>query len=182
MCDSAADNFIQSCIKLVVRDEPPKLISQVMNYKRDVIMAKVGSADVPQIVFLNWSAPSAIAVPYQRAQTALLAWGLSDHMGSVACCLNPVFSYTRGKLHLEETRMIHELSAGNHNLDCCFSMLFSDQVDERDERPMVYPGRLVFPSPAPIKTHPFFGCDLRKNRITTAVKQLATKQLKHVED
>ena len=78
--------------------------------------------------------------------------------------------------------MVNDLTKGNHNLDCSFSLLFKDQIDQRDERPMVYPGNLVFPSPVAMNKHFFFGCDLRKSRRTIEVSQLASKCMKVVED
>ena len=153
---AAADNFLESCVCLVVASNncsPQALIADFMKFKKDTVMSKVGDGLIPSVVLLNWAAPCQIPVKLQEAQTALLTFVLNDEMQSVGMALSPVFSYTKGKLHLEETKMIKQLTQGNHSIDCAFSVIFKDQVDSRDERPMVYPGRLVFPSPVPTSKH-----------------------------
>ena len=95
----------------------------------------------------------------------------------------PVFSYTRGKLILEETKMINLLQQGHHNLDYNFQILFKDQKDTRDERPLGYNCRFVFPSPiGHPKKSPFFSCKLRQLGRTNEINQMDTKFMKCVED
>ena len=62
-------------------------------------------------------------------------------------------------------------------------MVFKEKSDDRDLRPMVYPGRFVFPSPLgdPKKSKWSF-CNLRKSHRTEEVKQLSPKMMKEVED
>ena len=104
-------------------------------------------------------------------------------MQSAAVVINPVFTYSKGKLHLEEQKPVNLLAKGNHNLDWQFSILFKEKSDDRDLRPMVYPGRFVFPSPlGGPKKNMFFMCELRKSHRTEEVKQLAAKAMKLVED
>ena len=95
-------------------------------------------------------------------------------MQSAAVVINPVFTYSKGQLHLEEQKPVDLLAKGNHNLDWQFSILFKEKSDDRDLRPMVYPGRFVFPSPlrGP-KNNLFFICELRKSHWTEEVKQPA---------
>ena len=66
-------------------------------------------------------------------------------MQSAALVINPVFTYSKGKLHLEEGKLVDLLAKGNHNLDWQFSIIFKGKSDDRDLRPMVYPGQFVFP-------------------------------------
>ena len=68
---------------------------------------------------------------------------LSENMQSAAVVINPVFNYTKGKLHMEEQKLVDLFAKGNHNLDWQFSILFGEKSDDRDLRPMVYPGRVV---------------------------------------
>ena len=72
---------------------------------------------------------------------------------------------------------------GNHNLDWKFNICFKDKCDERDMRPMIYPGRFVFPSPL---GHPsknmWFPCRLRLESKTADVTQLSPKKMKEPED
>ena len=45
-------------------------------------------------------------------------------MQSAAVVINPVFTYSKGKLNLEEQKPGDLLAKGNHNLDWQFSILF----------------------------------------------------------
>ena len=102
---------------------------------------------------------------------------------SAAVVINPAFTYNKGKLHLEEGKLVDLLAKGNHNLDWQFSVLFKEKTDDRDLRPMVYPGRFVFPSPLGDPRHNlFFTCDLRKLHRTEEVNQIAAKSMKLIED
>lgn len=185
--EEIATNFLAKVAKVVVFDGNQKedLIAEVMNFKRDHIAAKLGikAADIPMVPVLNWAAPSLISKETQDTQIALLTWALHENMQSAALVLHPVFTYNKGKLYLEETRAITELSKGNHNLDWQFNVLFREKVDHRDLRPMIYPGRFIFPSPIGDPKHNmWFNCELRESGRTTEVKQLAPKNMKEVED
>ena len=118
-----------------------------------------------------------------EAQTNVLCWAMSDNMQSIALVLTPVFTYNKGKLHIEETKIMECLTKGNHNLDWQFIVQFKDKVDERDMRPMVYPGRFVFASPlGDVKKNQFFWSDLRKLQRTQEIPQLMAKQVREVID
>ena len=118
-----------------------------------------------------------------EAQTNVLCWAMSDNMQSIALVLTPVFTYNKGKLHIEETKIMECLTKGNHNIDWQFIVQFKDKVDERDMRPMVYPGRFVFASPlGDVKKNQFFWSDLRKLQRTQEIPQLMAKQVREVID
>ena len=75
------------------------------------------------------------------------------------------------------------LAKGNHNLDRQHTIIFKEKNDDRDLRPKVYPGRVVFPSPlGDPKKNMFFSCELRKSHRTEEVNQLTAKGMKLVED
>ena len=167
------------------RGDEVTAISDILNFKRDVIAKKLGvvSHKIPTLVFLNWAAPCVIPAVVQENQLNVLSWALADNMQSCAFTIYPTFSYMKGKLHLEETKVTAALTRGNHNIDLQVSILFKDQTDVRDHRPMVYPARLVFPSPLgdPCKSL-WCASDLRKNRRTPEIKQISGKSMKEIED
>jgi hypothetical protein len=179
----AATLFLDSCVQLVTWTNEADVIGECMQFKRK-IQTKIGASmdDLVNIPILNCSAPCMLPAQYASGQVGVLTWALNDNLRSCAIALMPVFTYSKGKLHLEEQKLITQLARGNHNLDYQFSVLFKDQVDHRDERPMVYPGRFVFPSPVAPSRNPFFSCDLRRHRRTPEVKQLASKSMKIVEE
>ena len=124
-----------------------------------------------------------IPTDYQKMQYALLAWSISENPISAGVVLCPLFSYNKGKVWMEEVKMLQELSKSNHNIDHCFSMPLRDRQDARDTRPMCMHGRFVFSSPLQdIRKCPFFLSDLCQNGRTPDVKQLPAKTLKEIED
>lgn len=132
---------------------------------------------------LNWAAPCAISVDRQNAQLQVFNWSLSDNMDSVGLVIMPVFCYGTGKLALEESKVLTLLTKDTcFNLDTTFALMFSDQLDGRDTRPLMFPGKMIIPSPISPNKHPFYSCDLRKNRRTPDVRQLGAASLKFVED
>ena len=184
-CAEAAKNFMAGCVVMTTWTSSETAISDILNFKRDVIAKKLGvvSHKIPTLVFLNWAAPCMIPVVVQENQLNVLSWALADNMQSCAFTIYPTFSYMKGKLHLEETKVTAALTRGNHNIDLQVSILFKDQTDVRDHRPMVYPARLVFPSPLgdPCKSL-WYASDLRKNRRTPEIKQISGKSMKEIED
>jgi len=180
--DRVAQNFLNSCCCILVLSDEQRIISSIMDFKRDVITAKLGAGTISTVPLLNWACPCQIPVAFQEAQINVLTWALHDDMNSMAACVCPQFVYSKGKLHLEEAKMMKELSKGHHNFDCTFSIIFKDQQDSRDDRPMTYVGRLVFPSPANLKKHMFYGCQLRVTGRTAEISQLSTAKMKMIED
>lgn len=54
----------------------------------------------------------------------------------------------KGRVVLEEKQLLERLVAhGNHNIDWSYHILFGSKSDQRDLRPMVYSGKMIFPSP-----------------------------------
>ena len=184
-CEEAADKLLRGTVKLVTTKDSEKIIADIMNFKRDNIRSKVGGPggdEIPNVVILNWTAPCMVPVSMQTSQLGVLSWALQDCMQSVAAVLNPIYTYTKGKLHLEEAKMLSMLGQGNHNLDMGFGMCFTDPQDSRDDRPLLYSGRLVLPSPVPLHKHIFYNCELRRARRTADVKQVLSNNLKFIED
>ena len=73
-------------------------------------------------------------------------------------------------------------AAGNHNLDWVWSILCGTKTDGRDMRPMMYHGRLVFPSPLDLSKNVWFNCEIRQTQRTTEVAQLSPKLTREVEN
>ena len=186
-CDRASDKFMSTCVKLVVWDGKPGAeegIKHCMNFKREHIHLRMGCDDqhVVSMPVLNWTSPSLIPDHYQSFQCGLLSWALADNMSSVGLALYPVFTRNPGKLFMDEHKATKMLTQGNHNLDFTFTVVFKEPLDKRDQRPLMYPGRLVYPSPVKVVDHSFFNCDLRRYRRTEAVQQLRPLDMQSIED
>lgn len=182
-----AKKYLHGCTKFLCwqGQKTEAIIGDILDYKRDEIGEKLNitPSEIPAMIFLNWAAPSLIPALVQESQIGMVTWALHDNMQSVAVVTAPVFTYNKGKLHLDETKMLEQLSKGNHNLDWQFSIQFKDRSDERDMRPLNYPGRFVFPTPlGDPKKNMWFHCALRKNFRTQEVPQLAPRGMKEIED
>lgn len=122
-CEAAAVHFANSCIKLVSWTSAAEAITECMNFKRQLHQKLGGSLeDILNIPLLNWVSPCMIPFNFQADQINVLTWALNDNLKSCAIALMPAFTYSKGKLHLEETKFISQLSKGNHNLDYQFSL------------------------------------------------------------
>ena len=145
------DALLEKCTKLTLWDpqRPEVTVGEIMDFRRGIIASKLAiqASSIPNLLVLNWAAPCLVPIPIQDNQISLLSWALSENMQSAAVVINPVFTYNKGELHLEEGKLVDLLAKGNHNLDWQFSIIFKEKSDDRDLRPMVYPGRFVFPSP-----------------------------------
>ena len=148
-CKTAARSFVDKVMKLLTWDggKVETVIGDIMTFRRHSILQRMSLQEVPALAFLNWTTPCAVTGNMQDMQTGVLTWLLHDNMQSCAVVLAPVFTYTKGRMHLEESKMMQQLIKGNHNVDHFFNVLFKDKCDLRDERPMSYPGRLVFAPP-----------------------------------
>ena len=84
------------------------------------------------MLWLNYSAPCLIPSAVQDAQFQTLAWALHDNVHSMALVLEPNFTYNKGKLRLEQSKIIEQLTQGHHNLDWQFSIVFKERTDDGD--------------------------------------------------
>ena len=137
--------FQNGCSKFLCRQwsKPEHIAGEIRDFRRDEFAAglKIKVSEVPSFVVSNWTAPCLIPVQVQDGQNSMPTWAMHDSMQSVAAVLGPVFTYSKGKLHLEETKRTGQLSRENHNLYHKLSVLLQDKVDERDLRPMSCPCR-----------------------------------------
>eukprot|EP00438_Fugacium_kawagutii_P022435 Skav232862 [mRNA] locus=scaffold2451:162468:166474:+ [translate_table: standard] len=183
---NAAELLLDSCCHVLVWDKKnEKNIAEAMNFKRTVIMSKMGleySAQIPQIVYMNHTAPCLISSVNSNNAVELLTWALAEQMQSVGVVLCPVFTYQKGRLILEERALLDMLCRGNHNIDWSFAALFSEKCDSRDLRPMCYSGRFVFPSALELSKNCFWTCDLRRFQRTSEIAQLPAREMKEIEN
>ena len=108
-CEAVAEIYLKSCLHLAVWDVkvPERCISEIMEFKKNTVMAKLGltnSSDVAVALWMNWSSPSLIHAQVQSSAMQVLAWSLHDQMFGMAAILGPAFAYGRGRLHLEDRR------------------------------------------------------------------------------
>ena len=66
-------------------------------------------------------------------------------MQSAVVVINPVFTYSKGKLHLEDRKPVDLLAKGNHNLGWQFSILFKEKTMTATSAPWCTQGGLSSP-------------------------------------
>ena len=104
---------------------------------------KVAPEDLITIALVNWSAPSLMSKHVQTAQLQLINAILAENPANLGLALFPVHAYKGGKLY-EQVYALSKACAttGNMNVDREFNLVLSGRTDERDARPMMYPGRV----------------------------------------
>ena len=95
-------------------------------------------------VYWNATCPCTVNAQFQELQAGLFTWAMAHHPHSAGCAMMPVFSYQRGMVHREESQMTTKLLKGSHNIDTQFFIPFDRKTDDRDERPLVYPGHIIY--------------------------------------
>ena len=178
----AAKTMMMNSYKGWVWGESDQMVAEIIGFKRDHVKPKTGASDVPILGYFNNTAPCMVNTDINTKIQGLLGWMLSENQSSACIALSPVFTWTKGKLHLEEKRMLTDLESGNHNLDHAFYLKFKECGDARDERRMIYPGRFILPGPVILQKCMWGSSDLVRDNITPDVKQLPSSQMVQVED
>ncbi len=153
------------------------------------IMRKLRQLEVTGVFVgvLNWAVPALMSAASQNAQLQLLGQLLAEEKDrAIAAFLTPVFSWRlgrKGPLVPAEMAVLRQItSAGNLMLDNSFSVLFLERVDQRDERPQMYPGRLVLHNEARLESGPFASIALRYPGWTEPAQQRRTADMLVLED
>ncbi len=155
-----------------------------MNFRSEVAAKlHIGAHEVRILSFINWCAPSTHSANASKSQVELLAWALAENTNNLGIVLMPVHSNHKNKVVLTEKTAMDRLGKCSFNLDHQFCVLFSHRVDGRDNRPLMYPGRLIFPGALlDVRSSPWFQSALRVNGRTAFAPQLAAKDMAIVED
>ena len=160
---SGAKQYCKTMCSLAVWDRKVETaINHVMTFRRQVQSRAGIVEDLPLVVLANMTSLSEIPAPLFIQIEGFLSWCLSESPQSCAVVLYPVHTYHRGKLHMDELRVTQTLVKAAGNLDSSFSVLFANQVDHRDQRPMVYTGRLVLPTNIEPTKSVWWSSDLRR--------------------
>ena len=116
-----------------------------------------------------------------QAHANFLSWLLTDNTASMGMVLMPVFATKRNQVWIAERTCMNQLSQGNLMIDSMFALLFTDQVDARDSRPMVYTGRLVFSPYLDFSKSVWKKTHIVKDRRTQEAPQLSSREMQIIE-
>ena len=170
-CQGAAQLFCSQFVRLLQWDRKVEqaITSTIAFRKQAQQRIAAGNDDIPILAVANMSSLSEIPATTYSHMSAYLSWMLADNANNTGLVLYPAYTYNRGKLHVDEQRVTTSLAISGANIDHTFSLLFTDQVDGRDLRPMVYGGRLAMPGHIDPSKTIWWGCDLRRTRRTSEV-------------
>ena len=139
----------------------------------------VEPASVITIPLINYSAPSVIIADSRGGLVNALQFILNQNRDNVAVILTPSHTNKKGEMWMSEQAIVKMFSA-TCNMDNPFSLLFSDRCHQRDERPMMYPGRILTPKgadPSPLWAQ----SSLLMNGYVGPVKQIPPRDMDSIQ-
>ena len=134
---------------------------------------------------LNWTSFALFHEEYKKVQMQLLTWALGQNAGNLGVLFMPIFTNQKNKLFLIEESVMKKLKTAPFIWDHNFSFMFKDRCDGRDNRPMCYPGRILFPSSlsSDVRKSCWWGCFLRSNgKGKEEARQLEPSAMSKIED
>ncbi|CAE7881797.1 unnamed protein product [Symbiodinium sp. KB8] len=139
---------------------------------------------VVQCSLINFVSPCLIKADHQGAIFKFLQHSLAD-VNNVAVLLNPLFSYKKNGRYAEEHAVLQRIAMTGVQMDRVFSMLFSEKLDDREDRPLSYPGHLltsVATDTLPAGDFLWRKSTLFKRSRTPEAKQLGGREMISVEE
>lgn len=134
------------------------------------------------IIFLNWCCPSSISSSEYTAQANFLASVLHSGDRNIGMLMQPVWVYKRGSLWMAEAQALKTLANKGVHVDKTFNVLLKNKKDERDNRPMCYPGRLLLADHVKANDCFWRKSTLWNENATERAEQLQPKDMKRIED
>ena len=101
------------------------------------------------MVLLNWSAPSTVSSNGTQLQADLASCLIHQSQQNVGLLLSPMFAYDKGGIWPAEMASIYMLVNKSLVLETSWSLIFAEQRDKRDSRPLQYKGRIIEGPTAP---------------------------------
>lgn len=187
--DEQAAKLMSYSTKLIVwsgkTNAAEEVISEITSFQRGIQMKT--SVDKEQLVvvpYLNWVSMGSIGVAVKEGQAQIINWTLQQNDKNLGLVQMPTFSYKKGGLWEMQKSAVELLRKGAVNVDIEFCIPMKDQVDQRDTRPMIMPGRIVTCShvDAMDKDSPWRQTPLIKNRRTEDVSQVPSREMRNIED
>ena len=97
------------------------------------------------LIMLNWAAPSSITAQTMQVQANAIGCLLNEGTQNIALMLSPMHSYKKGGVWAAERNAVNLLADKALVLDRSWSLIFAEQRDKRDSRPLQFKGRVVEP-------------------------------------
>ncbi|CAE7444301.1 unnamed protein product [Symbiodinium sp. CCMP2592] len=143
---AAADAYLDHHVTAFVWDSNPG------GAGHDPGMLGITAYKEVQVALVNYIAPALIKAEHQAAMLKVMQHSLAD-LQNVAVFLSPLFSYKKNGRYNEEKAVLQRVSMTGAQMDRGFSLIFNDKLDERDDRPLVYPGHLLMSPSTDVQTN-----------------------------
>ena len=111
-----------------------------------------------------------------------MQWSMVENDKSLGLVNMPNFSYKKNMVWTLEANACNLLRSAHVNMDHTYNLIFGNPVDTRDQRPLTYTGRFIFPSAVDPWKGPWGQTTLFKMRRTNEIAQQASKDMVQVED
>lgn len=106
----------------------------------------VPQEQVVTLGIVNWVAPSTLTSTALEMQANIISMLCNGNINNIVPILCPQFAYKKGQLYLIEEMVFKLLSQRQINVDAKFGLLFEQKCDQRDNRRLVFDGRIAVPS------------------------------------
>ena len=182
MCCSAADEFIRSNTCVINSGEVNQIFKAYQQLQKSIaVKHHIDQKDVVTIAIVNWVAPCSINSQALDLQANLIGMLAGANEKNIMPVLLPQFAYKKGQLYLTEQMVTNLLATRGLNFDHKFGLLFADRVDSRDNRLLIYDGRIVVPFGCKDDEYYFRNCELMKGR-TEPAAMVKSSMLQCIED
>lgn len=137
-----------SCLHFFEMTSVDKLLREIGNIQKELeakSVEKHSETKIATICTLNWIAPSTISSKGMAQHADIISILIHQSVQGVGLMLSPMFSYKKGGLWALEKHALNILQEKALVVDRSWSLIFSEQVDKRDSRPLQYKGRVLEP-------------------------------------
>ena len=175
-------------------------ISSTLSYPLQIYSLRDCPRTEATLAFLNWSAPASHSQSSQEAEATCFCHLVAEQPQNLGILLSPVFHYKVHQKHALEHFLLKALSSKGVDVDTPAALMFRDRKDSRDQRPLLYPLRIVRPfveaaavlgddmeeNTRKVKAHPavrfWENSRLLRTGRTEESEQLPNQALKFIED
>ena len=169
-----AQRYCATHLHFILLTSVDQLLREVGIIQKDLegkSVEKHNATKIATICTLNWIAPSTIPSKAQSQYTDVLSVLIHQSAQGVGLMLCPMFTYKKGGLWALEKQALNVLQEKALVVDRSWSLIFSEQVDKRDSRPLQYRGRVLEPPTSDTATP----CWWRNSKIFLGYTEFATQ-------
>ena len=144
---------------------------------------RVDSDTVVPVLIVNFAAPSLVPAAAQSSIIQSMNFILAESPNAIGVVLMPVHSWKKGQVWMVNQaitkNMVHQ---GGCHVDKEFTVVFNERCDTRDDRPLTYPGRLVWSNSRNGPGDIWKKSSLMQDGLVGPVKQFKRPEMEMIQD